>query len=157
MKIYISTGYRIGVFICSLIPLIISLVVLIKCIISGTFNFGDKFTLFTLGLGLELIILLDCITNRSLLRYVVVDDESYISYSFFHKKLCELYLDYSVYYRIFAVNAEFTWGKYIILSNYKFECDGRLFIPLINCKKILVMPYNDKTKSFLKLDEWIKI
>ena len=153
-KIYLSTGYRKGIVICSIIPLIISLMAILYCLISGDF---EPIIIIYPCIILEFIMLFDCVNNRKLLSYVTISDETFTSYSFFNKKLYALYLNYGVYYKICDGLAEFTSGKFIVLSNYRFECNKKLFIHMINHKKILVMPYNDKTKQFLKLDEWIKL
>jgi hypothetical protein len=111
-----------------------------------------------IGLGLALYAFAIALNDIRYLSYVVVEGHLYTSYSVFNKKLYTLDVNAPVYYRVFKAKQDmFYILEFVALSNEPFEFVERnlsWFLYFYGYKEMLVMPYNDKTKPLMRLEDW---
>lgn len=76
------------------------------------------------------------------------------------KSKCEISVEQTIYYTIFkARESMFTMREYIVLSNEMFYLKSKnregYFLGNFECKKQVIIPYNEKTKHLLEIEKWI--
>jgi hypothetical protein len=118
----------------------------------------ERYFMLALGLGLALFVFVLALYDFRYLSYVVVEGHLYTSYSVFNKKLYTLDINAPVYYRVFKAQQDmFYIMDFVALSNEPFEFVERnlsWFLYFYGFEEMLVMPYNDKTKPLMRLEDW---
>ena len=126
---------------------------------------GEDMILWDMGLaGLYAVLGLCMIfMQRRLLTYVVTEPSAFCAYSLTRRELCRIDLRQTVYYARFTTLAS-GCGKIplIAISNEPFVyadylgniITRRRFIQGYDWKKVILMPYDERTKPLLDLDAW---
>ena len=126
---------------------------------------GEDMILWGMGLaGLYAVLWLCMIfMQRRLLTYVVTEPSAFCAYSLTRRELCRIDLRQTVYYARFTTLAS-GCGKIplIAISNEPFVYSDylgniitrRRFIQGYDWKKVILMPYDERTKPLLDLDAW---
>ena len=102
--------------------------------------------------------------NYRQLFYVYVGENGSTSYTLLGRKLCQVDYNQDVFYIFF--NVKFLYAcpvKFIAISNtpitYKENQTSYLkrFYGSYNRKQVIVLPYYNRVKQFLNLDDWFKL
>lgn len=93
-------------------------------------------------------------------------DERVISSFLFGKLICKVFMEKEVYYALFKCRESNTNTKdYIAISNEWFVYDdkkslfgpGKTFIDRHDISRIIVLPYNGKTKHLFAIEKWTSV
>ena len=164
MKINISDGFRK----LTKFSFIFIIAAMIFFLLYGIFVDLLWLVMILAVLNLLIIIFILCFISRNYYNYNIVTENLITSYSLFGKELCKLDRNEKIYYVIFSaqdIKKEnkllVFFGNFIALSNEEFKYEKvrgmNNFIEIWDTKKVIVLPLNEKTKPYLKLDSWTEI
>ncbi len=164
MKIYLSSYWKKSCVFCAIFVAIVVVSTVMFCIWSQ-----DKEDYVLIIGSLLFIFLFGYLINTSLklVRYIKVENNNLVMYSFCKKAMCAINLEAVVYYEILPlIESAYTKKEYIILSNFPFEsfqkrsAEGLAKI----CKLIdtngnqIISPFNNQFSSnLLNIDKYYKI
>ena len=161
MKIILSRYWRKSVYFITIVMLALILSTAIFCLWSRDQEDVLLISLVAVYILIESY-LLNC--SKRFLTYVLAEDHTFTSFSFFHRYLCTVDTNHPVYYAVFQTpESMYGFQEFIALSNEPFVyqptygISKKSFIYHYDMKKQIVLPYREETFSILHLTEWRRI
>ena len=155
MKIDLSKEWKVSTVMLWVLLIVGGMILLYPRLKNGTYGF-----LLLSLLLFDVIYGFLCFLMRKYLTTVIINDGIYQSY-FIKKQLCQINGNNKIYYAVIkAYESSREMKSYIVLSQNEFQLPTDIrkiendFLRTYDWKKMIILPYNDKTIHYLNIDKW---